>query len=153
MDDNMNIKDLYTFAFNRHESFCKQRTDSFNFFLILAGLFVSALALILTKFGESSNVVSFFIVAVFLSVALIIISFLFYKLDKRTLQFIKRIESIIKSYEDKLIIDATKLFKGIEDLNKNETKKTTMGHVLNITYFMFALFGLVGLIASIVLFV
>jgi len=148
----MELHDLYRNTFDYYKLYLKQRTDSFNFFLVLAGLLVSATAVALTQLGEVNR--AMYLIAMALSTATSVTSILFKRLDARTRQFIGATETILMSYESELGSKRMMLFTTTEHLRHNPAKgATTMGKVFSCIYYMFFLFGLLGFVASAVLIV
>ena len=140
--------ELYKTAYDYYKVYLKQRTESFNFFLVLAGFLISATAVIVTQIDKAP--VPLMIIAVLLSAALSIVSFLFSRLDNRTKQFLRKTEELLMSYEKNFGDEHKKLFFTTEELRQNN-KKMTMGLVFKSIYIMFAVLGLIELVSSIIL--
>lgn len=146
----MDIKDLYNNAFDYYKVYLKQRTDSFNFFLVLAGFLVSATAIVLTKIAELEILnISLLVISILLSIIISIISFLFSKLDNRTMRFIRKAEDILVSYEKEITLKNEKLFIETDKIRKNGDK-ITMGRVFKSIYIGFTILGIIEFIATII---
>lgn len=105
-------------AWRYFELHAKQRMAVFNFFLVLSGLILAGLS---STFDASSDKNMF---GIALAILLILVSFIFWKLDQRTSFLIKHAEKALATSEADLNGDRAKLFATEPD----ETEKNKSGN-------------------------
>lgn len=118
-----------------------QRITVFNYFVVFAGILCTGLAATI----QASDRFSF--IGIALGVILVMLSFLFWKLDQRTSFLIKHAEDILKLHEPVLAplladeVDKTSKAKADDGL-------WTYGQVFRAIFAVMALIGFVGAILS-----
>ena len=138
----------------------------FNYFVLIAALLTAGLAGSFSKNGGSLLTI---IISLLLSISLVIISFVFWKLDQRVRQLIKHAEEALKTLEehstncDTNIDKYLALFSEEEKFTKNlriKYKKKNIFSLLlrhmsyyqcfRIIYIVFSFIGLLGIILSLI---
>jgi hypothetical protein len=136
-------------AWKYFEIHAAQRMSIFNFFIILFGSVSAALAATL----ESSN--KFPIVGIIFGLLLVVLSFVFWKLDRRTSFLIKLAESVLISVEEEELPEKLQLFRSEPQKTKLLLKKPafwkmwTYSEVFRSIYLVAALVGCAGTAVSI----
>jgi len=122
-----------------------QRMTVFNFFLVLSGLVSAGLATVL----QGTNVPA--LVGVVLGLLLVIVSFVFWKLDQRASFLIKRAEDALARLEPSLPEPACHLFLGESQATRDDMAATnpwnrqwTYGRSFRVVFWAMALFGILG---------
>jgi len=142
----VDIRDLYLVAFDYYKLYLKQRTDSFNFFLVLSGLMVGAITLSLKE--------SLLPVSLFLSFSLAVVSYCFHGLDVRTNKYSTYTrEHLLQIYEQAMKSefpsDVDFLMTSISAIkHKTEPREITMTQVFKIVFIVFFFAGCAGTIWS-----
>jgi len=95
MDNNLNLKEQREYAWNYFQLHAEQRMKSFYFFVVIAALFINAIA------GSFKEVSRFHFMGALLGFSLAITSFVFWKLDQRVRFLIKHAEDSLKEIEAK----------------------------------------------------
>ena len=136
-----------------------QRISTFNFYITLALALSTGVA---TALQPSINLP---IIAIVLSTVLMLISFVFYKLDRRNTMLIKRAEVALKEEEnrlesDLLVSSSFSLFRiDEEDVKQQRSKKSfwfwknyySYSDCFNLVFTIFGILGVSGVIFAIML--
>ena len=114
-----------------------QRITVFNYFVVFSGILCTGLAATLQAPTRSS------FVGIALGLILVMLSFLFWKLDQRTSFLIKHAEDVIKNHEPAL---APLVADEVDKTTKAKAKDGlwTYGEVFRAIFAVMALIGLVG---------
>jgi len=151
------LKQQRDYAWNYFQIHAAQRMTTFNFFVILAGLLTAGLARTLVSHDELR------FIGFFLGIALIVIAFSFWQLDKRVKYLIglaesklRDIEKIAKKEEGwnaSIFIEERTYSIGKNLENNNVCNKFTSINLsytccFIIVYLTFAMLGLMGIIGS-----
>ena len=173
----MDIEKVWQLLNEYHKRFTKQRTDIFNFSLVLFGLLTSAIVLTLV---EISSIESLFhqrcccIFLIFLGLFMAIISILFTYVDNRTMKFADRTRDELVKCENQIAVtlpvkaeveeqeskDKIKLpytieeeIKGKDCRAKQQRKNITFGLLIRLVYDLFFIIGIVACILGIAIIV
>ena len=166
MTESWTLRDQREYAWNYFELHARQRMSVFNYFVIIAALLTAGLAGSLSK-DDGYHLISFV-----LSLSLIVISFVFWKLDQRVRYFIKHAEKALKILEkhwtdEDTNIDGNLALFSAEEESTGELRKQLRNkyrfqpwrwHMsyykcFCFVYFVFGVIGVLGMIMSIVGFV
>ena len=156
------VKEIWEYAWNYFQMHATQRISVFNFFVVLAALMTSGLV---TTFGLNLQA---HLLGIAIGVLLMMISFVFWKLDQRTRFLIKNSENALKIIEETFPVPhcqdtphEVQLFK-LEEYKTDKIKTTRPGwfwrrqlsysESLNLVYLLFGSFGFIGVIISILVF-
>ncbi len=146
MASNISSEQAVEHAWKYFELHSNQRITLFNYFLfIMAGL-GTAVGVIL----QSSNKFSY--VGIFISIFIIVVSVVFWKLDQRTSFLIKQSEQVFKKLERNSSIDIGIFFNedaNLERANKNKAfvnQIITYGLLFRSTFFITGLVGVIGVL-------
>lgn len=151
----MDEKDARNYAWEHFKLHAAQRFTTFNFFIVLAVLMTTGLGTALNKDFQYPEL------ALYLSILLIVTSFVFWKLDQRARQLLEVSKDALKHFEKPT--DGSP--PGIWALFLNEVRLTdarrlaakawhphrwhlTYLHCFGVLYLLFAVLGLLGLVAS-----
>ena len=153
MASNISSEQAVEHAWKYFELHSNQRITLFNYFLfIMAGL-GTAVGVIL----QSSNKFSY--VGIFISIFIIVVSVVFWKLDQRTSFLIKQSEQVFKKLERNSSIDIGIFCNEESNLiranmgKKYLSKILTYGLIFRATFLIMGLIGLIGvLIFSLIIF-
>jgi hypothetical protein len=146
MASNISSEQAVEHAWKYFELHSNQRITLFNYFLfIMAGL-GTAVGVIL----QSSNKFSY--VGIFISIFIIVVSVVFWKLDQRTSFLIKQSEQVFKKLERNSSIDIGIFCNedaNLERANKNKAfvnQVITYGLLFRSTFFITGLVGVIGVL-------
>ncbi|QNW91633.1 hypothetical protein IC799_01070 [Acinetobacter seifertii] len=132
----MNSEKLVEHVWKYFEIHSQQRMTLFNFFILVVGGIISAIGFCLQSEKDLG-----FLIDVF-SITLIVISFLFYKLDQRTSFLIKRSEKYLIKIEQSYLNSQIEIFsKDNSDLEDENDKRSinkiwTYGYIFKLTYML-----------------
>ncbi|MCK4369162.1 MAG: hypothetical protein KAV68_05840 [Dehalococcoidales bacterium] len=156
-DKNNNNESLRQYIWNYFQVHAAQRLTTFNFYILISTLIATGFLIVIKDMP---------ILALLLSVVLILLSFVFWKLDARNKQLIRIAEAGLKYLESKdEIADKTRephilnIFSYEEAQTKElRSKKTkwiwnkvfTYSTCFNIVFIVFAVLGLFGVIFSVI---
>ena len=143
------------YAWQYFKAHADQRMSLFNFFVVISALLTAALA---TTWKKDCD---YPIYGLFLSCGMIVISFVFWKLNQRVAYFIKHAESALKNIENSSLKDEdlTRLFCLEETKTKIVRGKVnwklwtwhmTYSECFGVVYVVFAVIGFIGMIIAIV---
>lgn len=162
MDEKWTLREQREYAWNYFELHAKQRMSLFNYFVLIAALLTAGLAGSFSKNG-SSLLIS--IISLLLAISLVVISFVFWKLEQRVRQLIKHAEEALKTLEkhsincDTNIDKHLALFSEEEKLRTKYKKKNIFSPWLwymsyyqcfRTIYIVFIFIGLLGVILSLI---
>jgi hypothetical protein len=143
--------------FSLHSS---QRIATFNFYITLA------LAIILATTTVIQPSINVPIIALILSLIIIIISFVFYKLDARNKMLIKNAELALKEIEIRIETSAQEknesvslFYQDDQAVTQSRSKKSILfwknyysySDCFNLVFWVFGFFGIIGIMISIIL--
>ena len=138
------------YAFKYFDLHAKQRMTVFNFFLVIAGILTGGIAAALTK------VPSMPLLSAALSIVLILISVVFWKLDVRTSFLIKHSERALMECEKALLIESAQLISSEKDCFAEFQSRQGLGdkawsysHCFETVFVAMTILGLFGLGLSI----
>ena len=145
-------------AWNYFQLHASQRMSVFNFFVVMSALFTTALA---TSFTEKFNYPA---IGVILGVGLVVIAFIFWKLDQRIRFLIKLAEKALRTIESHWINEKESLANPLAlfSIEKIETGKKCVesrcwkphtyhlkySMCFGVAYVLIAVVGIIGTIAS-----
>lgn len=121
----------------------QQRMTIFNYYIVISGGIIAAIGFCLQSNKDYSLISSM------LSFMLILVSFLFYKIDQRTSCLIKISELGLKHFEVRFNDNEYKVFRESEDLLatssnlKSPLSIMTYGQIFRISYMVIGLWGFV----------
>lgn len=145
---------LLEHAWRYFELHANQRIIIFNYFLVVSGALSAGLATALQGSQRFSSL------GIMLGILLIVVSFVFWKLDQRVSYLIKHSESIITDLEQNLTIKKAHVFrlepeKSKEVLNEGYwwSRHWTYGSSFRFVFITMALFGSAGMILSLLKFI
>lgn len=115
-----------------------QRISTFHFYIVLTGLTLNATSSAI----EKNNT----LIALLLSAVIIVISYIFARLDIRTRSLIKHAEEIIKNIENNESYSYPRLFTTSENLTLSKKKWYVLNSYSDGFHAVFWLFGFLGLI-------
>jgi hypothetical protein len=101
MSNSSNSKERVEYAWNYFQLHAGQRMSLFNFFVVISALLTGGLATSI----RTDNEFEYAIIRILLGVGLMIISFVFWKLDQRVRYLIKHAESALKRMERCLLTE------------------------------------------------
>lgn len=136
------------YAFQYFSLHAQQRMTVFNFFLLLSGALAGGIGASLT--GEEPFALS----GLFLSALLMLLSLVFYKLDRRTSFLIKHAEAALKEGEEiivpesRLVGSETTAFENWQESNSFVTRGWSYGYCFAVVFVGSSIVGFVGLIYS-----
>jgi hypothetical protein len=111
-----------------------QRMSVFNFFVVLSGVVLAGLAATLQAERHLAAI------GAALGFTLIVVAFLFWRLDSRTSSLIKNAEAALATLEQRFGVPAARLVQ----IDRDTPERWTYGRALRIVYSCMALAGLVG---------
>ncbi|MFV3384669.1 hypothetical protein ACNFCJ_04300 [Pseudomonas sp. NY15364] len=111
MDSDVKIQRSMEHAWRYFELHAQQRMTVFNFYLAISGLIAAGIGICLQQGVGFSALISM------LGVALSLVSFLFWKLDQRVTEMIKKSEVALRVIEKESIISVAALFSNDSDSN------------------------------------
>jgi hypothetical protein len=131
-----------------------QRMSLFNFFVVISALLTAALSTTWKKDCAHP------MYGLFLSFGIVVISFVFWKLNQRVAYFIKHAEAALKDIENLSLKDGdlARLFCLEETKTKTVKEKTnwkiwtwhmTYSECFGVVYVVFAVIGLIGMVVAI----
>lgn len=132
----MNSEKVVEHVWKYFEIHSQQRMTLFNFFILVVGGIISAIGFCLQSEKDLRFLVDIF------SITLIVISFLFYKLDQRTSFLIKRSEKYLIKIEQSYLNSQIEIFsKDNSDLEDENNKRSinkiwTYGYIFKLTYML-----------------
>ncbi len=146
----MEIKEAYLLAAGESKNLNSHRFSFFNFFIVLAGLLVNAIALCIKD--------AIWILAIIASISLLLISLLFIFLERRNANNFKRVNDLLLEYEKIMMNqgnDFKYLYSFLREVYHENNKKYKMGQtkVFKTIYSVFFFLGFGTMILSIVLWV
>lgn len=151
---NQNSDNLLEHAWRYFELHANQRIIIFNYFLIISGALSAGLATTLQGSQRFSSL------GIMLGMLLIVVSFIFWKLDQRVSYLIKHAESVITDLEQYLTIKKAHIFylepkKSKEVLEEGFwwSRHWTYGSAFRFVFIIMALFGGTGIILSLLKFI
>ncbi len=166
MDEKWTLREQREYAWNYFELHARQRMSVFNYFVLIAALLTAGLAGSFSKNG-SSLLIS--IISLLLAISLVVISFVFWKLEQRVRQLIKHSEEALKTLEkhstncdtniDKHLALFSEEEKFTEKLRTKYKKKNIFSPWLwhmsyyqcfRTIYIVFIFIGLLGVILSLI---
>ncbi len=156
MTEGWTLRDKREYAWEYFKLHAGQRMALFNFFVVISAILTAGLAATLKKECDCQ------VFGFFLSVGMMLISFVFWKLDQRVAYLIKHAEAALKAIEDSLKEDPNgqqvSLFFS-EEIKTKELKESrywnpcswymTYPKCFGVVYLVFALIGLIGCLATI----
>lgn len=95
MSSNASLKEQRDYAWSYFQLHANQRISSFNFFVVIAALLTTGLA------GTLKSDFEHHYMGVALALSLLVISFIFWKMDQRVRYLIKHAEEALKAIEEK----------------------------------------------------
>lgn len=117
MADELDRRDLLKYAWDYFHFHASQRLTTFNFYLVICGLIIAGYA---TALKESRDIP----IALLLGLVLTLMSFVFWKLDRRNRQLIWNAEEALKVLEDKFDVEEgqspIRIFRYEEDQSKSK---------------------------------
>lgn len=159
MSSNPSLKEQRDYAWSYFQLHANQRISSFNFFVVIAALLTTGLA------GTLKSDFTQHYVGVILALSLIVISFIFWKMDQRVRYLIKHAEDALKAIEEKwmsqedFIGPALALFRTEEEKTKNIRGPgswnpwrwhLSYANCFGAVYVVFGILGVVGGIAAVI---
>ena len=157
MSSNASLKEQRDYAWSYFQLHANQRISSFNFFVVLAALLTTGLA------GTLKSEFKHDYVGVFLGLSLIVISFVFWKMDQRVRYLIKHAEKALKTIEEQWVrnedsIGAELTLFGTEEEDSDRIRDAgswnpwqrhlSYAECFGAVYVVFAFLGLVGGVAA-----
>ena len=157
MDSNDSLKEQRDYAWLYFQLHANQRMTSFNFFVVIAALLTTGFVGTLKKDFE------YYYLGYILAMSLVIISFIFWKMDQRIRYLIKHAEEALKAIEEKWISNEDEisskvaLFKAEEEKTENIRnlgswnlwrKHLSYADCFGVVYLIFGVFGIVAIITS-----
>jgi hypothetical protein len=154
MAENWTLAEKREYAWQYFKIHAEQRMSLFNFFVVISALLTAALSATWKKDCEYP------IFGFFLSGVMMVISFVFWKLNQRVAYFIKHAEAALMDIENVSLKseDLTRLF----GLEREKTKKVkekaswklwschmTYAECFGVVYVVFAVIGLMGMVIAI----
>ncbi|MFC1675920.1 hypothetical protein ACFL3G_02515 [Planctomycetota bacterium] len=153
------VKEQQEYVWNYFQLHASQRMASFNFFVVISALLTAGLARTFDKDYPHHSV------GIVLGVGMVVISFVFWKLDQRVRFFVKHAETALKELEisqSTKINNKTRHYAAIFSSEEKETTKRKVNQKLcpwkwhmsysncfAWIYIVFSVLGLLGLIKSI----
>jgi hypothetical protein len=166
MDEKWTLREQREYAWNYFELHARQRMSVFNYFVLIAALLTAGLA---GSFSKSGSSLLISIISLLLAISLVVISFVFWKLDQRVRQLIKHAEEALKMLEKHSTSCDTNIHKHLslfseeekftEKLRTKYKKKNIFSPWLwhmsyyqcfRIIYIVFSFIGLLGIILSLI---
>jgi hypothetical protein len=159
MATSASLKEQRDYAWSYFQLHANQRISSFNFFVVIAALLTTGLA------GTLKMDFEYHYLGVILALSLIVISFIFWKMDQRVRFLIKHAEEALKSIEKEWMSNADfigpelALFRGEEEKTKSVRSPGSWNpvqwHLLysecfSAVYLVFGALGTIGGIAAVV---
>ena len=161
MTENLTLKEQREYAWEYFKVHAQQRMAIFNFFVVFSSLVTVGLA------GTYQKEIKAYLVGAVLGFLLMLISFVFCKLDKRVGFLIKHAESALKWIECKFPLEecedgahVLQLFVLEETRTRSERKMPwytpwqwhlTYSNCFGLAFWVFGLIGLVGTVVSLAL--
>ena len=96
MDEKWTLREQREYAWNYFELHARHRMLIFNYFVLIAALLTAGLA---GSFSKNSSSLLISIISLLLSTSLVVISFIFWKLEQRVRQLVKHSEEALKTLE------------------------------------------------------
>ena len=157
----INETHIYQAAYNYFEYHAKQRTDMFNYFVIIYGALWTALVTVLTR----NNTLTMSIIAGLITIFQIIIVVIFYKIDGRNKFLVEHGEYILKKFEKDLssrkpymkkfslfAIEKVKFDKFKDEKTNNPPfRASTFSECVKYFYFTCMIFSLIAFVAVVIL--
>lgn len=144
--DNLYEKSL-EHAWKYFEIHSQQRIALFNFYLGATGLVATGIGVCIQQGGN------FNYLSLALGIFLLVVSFIFWKLDQRNSMLIKESETALKSLESAMPISSSKLFNidaaNIDNLNKL-CSPWTFGRCFRFTYITIGILSVLIVIFSVI---
>jgi hypothetical protein len=159
MSSNASLKEQRDYAWSYFQLHANQRISSFNFFVVIAALLTTGLA------GTLKSDFTQHYVGVILALSLIVISFIFWKMDQWVRYLIKHAEEALKAIEEKwmsqedFIGPALALFRTKEEKTENIRGlgswnpwqwHLSYANCFGAVYLVFGVLGVVGGIAAVI---
>lgn len=151
MANRINSDQAVEHAWKYFELHSNQRTTLFNYFLfIMAGLGAALGAIF-----QASNKLSY--IGVFISIFIVLVSIIFWKLDDRTSFLIKQSEQVFQRLERNSSVDIGIFCNedaNLEKANKNRNflnKIITYGKLFRLTFLITGIIGVLGIILFILI--
>lgn len=159
MSSNASLKEQRDYAWSYFQLHANQRISSFNFFVVIAALLTTGLA------GTLKSDFEHHYVGVALALSLMVISFIFWKMDQRVRYLIKHAEEALKVIEEKwmsqedFIGPALALFRTEEEKTKSirglgswnpSRLHLSYANCFGAVYLVFGVLGVVGGIAAVI---
>ena len=150
MTDSHFIENGFTHAWRYFELHAQQRMAVFNFFLVLSGLISAALSASIQGPPEHQAF------AAALGVLLILVSFVFWKLDQRNSFLTKRAEAALSEIEKLIVHEQGRLFSTEPEATNKKRHSgkflachLTFGESFRVVFLVMALVGFSGAVISI----
>jgi hypothetical protein len=158
MVENWTLEDKRGYALEYFKLHAGQRMALFNYFVLISALLTAGLAATLRRDCDCP------IFGLFLSLGIIVISFVFWKLNQRVAYFIKHAESALKTLERSSLSEDTNgqelSLSCSEEMKTKKVKENTYrwnpfswhmsySECFSIVYVLFAVVGLIGAVVTI----
>jgi len=159
MPSNTSLKEQQEYAWSYFQLHANQRMSSFNFFVVIAALLTTGLA------GTLKSDFKQHYVGVVLALILIVISFIFWKVDQRVRYLIKHAEEALIAIEEtwKINSDFINPKLALFQLEKEKTEKIcglnpwnlwqwhlSYSNCFGVVYLVFVVLGITGGIAAVI---
>lgn len=116
----------------------RQRMQVFNFYIVISTALLAALFTLIDKLGHG-------LLAILLEAVSILLPFIFWALDQRTRELIKRSERLIKKLEQEVPDDNIDLFS-----NEAPPKVLSYTKLFRVVYLIFASIGITLIVYSLI---
>ena len=169
----INVEESWKHLKDYHDRFTKQRTDAFNFSLILLGLILGAIVTLSVeawKYNVQQPHWIFGIILFVLAIFVIVAAIIFYGVDYRTTCFLKAAEKQLQMHEEKIDIVSNgnpkvvledvflpftidKDVRGSYEKMKKKHIYAKFGTLIKFTYIGFVIIGILSIAEAIFLFI
>lgn len=141
------------YAWSYFELHAKQRMSTFNFYIVISALMTTGLISSLTSEKIS------LLLSIILGICLMVVSFIFWKLDQRVRFLIKHAEKTLQKLEKDPENDSSDFYTNLfsdEEIMTSSTLSTwkiwnlhlTYSKCFNVLYILFGVLGLIGALLS-----
>ena len=146
------MRDMRDYVWAYFELHARQRMSLFNFFLVLVAFVLAGLGHSIQEHGRFAPM------GVLLGILLVLVSFVFWKLDQRVSLFLKLAEDALADLEPDFSVPSARLVSREREKTKKLRKSThqlswahhlTYGGSFRSVFRVMALVGLVGAVASV----
>lgn len=158
LDNDVSKKDALNYSWNYFQLHATQRMSLFNYFVVFASLLTTGLVSTFLEKYKCNYI------GIALSLLLIILAFIFWKLDQRVKYLIRHSEELLKKIEKSFdetteqpyfnlfITEVTKTeqLKNSNKLHRISTYHFSYSNCLNLVFLFFGAFGCIGLVLSLV---